>query len=239
MLKIQFKLAYRALQGFAQFFLAKLLAGSKVPDYTLMCKCVQKLGKLSHAHSRTVILDTTGMKVVGEGEWKVKVHGQRRPRKWMKAHLAVDPQTLEIIAEITTTSEVGDSRMAAPLLDQLTRSPKQVMADGGYDRQEARKVIKEKGAKPLILPPKNARYKFKNDERDIAILEILGLGGDRQARSLWGKLTGYNRRVLVETAFSSLKRLFGDQFFSKTIERQKVESRFRCILFNKMRRLAT
>jgi hypothetical protein len=239
MVKVQFKLAYRTLQGFAQSFLTKLLPGRKVPDYTLICKRVQTLGmtlpKLSSRGSRTVILDASGMKVVGEGEWKVKVHGRGRPRKWVKVHLAVDPDTQEIVAEVTTTSQVGDSSMTGTLLDQLKSPAQEVLADGGYDRQEARKTIKAKKGKPVIPPPKNAKYKGVGDERDRAIFEILGLGGDREAKRLWGKLTGYNRRVLVETAFSSLKRLFGDRFFSKTIERQKVESRVRCLLINKMK----
>ncbi|MBS4168100.1 hypothetical protein PARA125_000732 [Parachlamydia sp. AcF125] len=56
--------------------------------------------------------------------------------------------------------------MAAPLLDQLISPPKQVIGGGEYDRQEARKAIKEKRAKPLIPPPMNPRYKFKNDRRN-------------------------------------------------------------------------
>ncbi|MBS4168553.1 transposase [Parachlamydia sp. AcF125] len=86
MLKIQFKLTYRTLQGSAQSFLTKLLPGNKVPDHTLMGKRVQKLGKtrpkLSHSHSQTATLDPSGVEVVGKGGWKVKVHGRGRLRKW-------------------------------------------------------------------------------------------------------------------------------------------------------------
>src|SRR5262249_18422201 len=85
-----------------------------------------------------------------------------------------------------------------------------------------------------IPPPKNAKWTASHRPRDHAILEILGLGGDRIARTVWAKLTGYNRRVLVETAFSRLKRLFGERFFSKTSERQRVESRIRCCILNRM-----
>ena len=99
----------------------------------------------------------------------------------------------------------------------------------------ARKSIKKRTSRALIPPPKNAKYHGRGDERDRAVLEILGLGNDKLARSVWGKLTGYNQRALVETAFSSLKRLFGDRFFSRTRERQQVESRVRCHLIDRMR----
>lgn len=237
--KVHFKLAYRALEGFAKSFLSKLFPKQKTPNYTSICKRVLKLGvslpELSKTSCPIVILDASGMKVCGEGEWKVKIHGRGRPRKWVKVHLAINSETLEIVAEITTESNVGDSKMTGPLLDQIPGRIKTVLADGAYDRQEAREAIKKRNAEPLIPPPKNARCKHIKDERDSAILIIAGLGGDRLARSLWGKLTGYNFRVLVESTFSSIKRLFGDRLFSKTFERQKVESRLRCVLVNKMR----
>lgn len=88
-----------------------------------------------------MILDASGMKVVGEGEWKVKIHGRGRPRKWVKVHLAIDPDTQEIVAEITTESNIGDSTMTKPLFNQLPYRPKEVLADGAYDRQDARSSI--------------------------------------------------------------------------------------------------
>lgn len=237
--KVHFKLTYRSLQGFAEFFLFKLMPNEKVPNYTLVCKRVIELGKtlpsLARGSSTTVILDASGMKICGEGEWKVKVHGRSSRRKWIKIHLAIDADTQEIVAEITTVSSVGDSKLTGLLLDQIPISPKKVLADGAYDRKQAREAIRERKAEPLIPPPKNARYRNDESERDKAILEILGLGGDKEARTLWGKLTGYSRRTHVETAFSCLKRLFGERLFSKTFERQQVENRVRCLLINKMR----
>jgi len=237
--KVHFKLAYRALQGFAKFFLTKFLPEKKVPHYSLICKRIKQLGKnlpsLPSSRGAIVALDASGMKVYGEGEWKVKMHGRGRPRTWVKVHLAIDSQTQEIIAEAVTDKTVGDSKMTSKLLSQLKHRPRQVMADGAYDKANARNEIRKIKAQEIIPPPRNAKYHGKNDARDRAVLEILGLGNDKLARSIWGKLTGYNQRVLVETAFSSLKRLFGDRFFSRTRERQKVESRVRCHLINQMR----
>jgi hypothetical protein len=124
--------------------------------------------------------------------------------------------------------------MTKALLQQVSGLVDQVLADGGYDKAEARRAIQDRGAKGLIPSPKNARYKGSDDERDKAILEIHGFGNDRAGRSLWGKLTGYNRRVLVETTMSRLKRSYGDRFYSKSANNQLVENRIRCLLINRM-----
>ncbi|MGK5593747.1 MAG: IS5 family transposase, partial [Parachlamydiaceae bacterium] len=182
----------------------------------------------------TIVLDSTGMKVTGEGEWKVKIHGRGKPRKWIKVHIGIDLENQKIGAEIVTDSSIGDSKMTKPLLDQVQGKIKKVIADGGYDRSEARGEIRKKKAQALIPPPKNAKYRGLKNERVKAILEIHGLGNSKEGRSLWGKLTGYHRRVLIEAAISRLKRLFGDRFYSKSLERQLVENRLRCLLINRM-----
>ena len=243
MVKTHFRLAYRALEGFAKSILPHFLKKTSLPTYSLICKRAAKLKlslpTLNDRKPAIIAVDSTGMKVVGEGEWKVKVHGRGRPRKWMKVHIALDPATQEIIAGATTDSAVGDSTGLSLLLEKTPSTIKKVLADGAYDRSNSRKAIKDKGALPIVPPPRNARYQGIGDERDDAILVILGLGNDQHARSLWGKMMGYNRRALVETAFSSMKRMFGDRFYSKTIERQCVENTLRCLILNKMRRLAS
>jgi hypothetical protein len=236
--KTHFKMTYRFLEGFSKSFLTKLMPEVKFPTYSLICKRLVAIGitlpSLPASKSSTIILDTTGMKIIGEGEWKVKVHGRGRPRKWVKVHISVDPSTLHIVAEVTSESNVGDSKMTEELLKQIPGKIKCVIADGGYDKKQSREAIRKRKARQLIPPPQNARYKGNNDERDMAILEILGLGNNREGRSLWGKLRGYNRRALVESVFSKLKRLFGERFYSKTFDRQRIESRLRCLLANRM-----
>jgi hypothetical protein len=127
--------------------------------------------------------------------------------------------------------------MTQPLLNQVAGSIKTTIGDGAYDHSHAREAIRQRRSKALIPPPRNACYKGIEDDRDEALSIIEGLGGDEEARSLWGKLTGYSNRALVETAFSRTKRLFGDRLFSKLIEKQSLENRLRCIILNKMRRV--
>lgn len=237
MIKIRFKLPYRALEGFAKSILQK--KGVLIPTYSLICKRVStlklELPKLHGGASVAVVLDASGVKVYGEGEWKVKIHGRNRPSKWVKIHIAIDAETQEILAECTTESSIADTTMTEYLLNKIPRKISSVLADGAYDKSSSRSAIKRRRAQELIPPPKNARYRRTSSDRDQAIAAIKGLGGDKEARSIWGKLSGYNRRVLVETAYSRFKRLFGDRLFSKSIDKQRIENTVRCMLLNQMR----
>jgi transposase len=238
-IKIHFKLPYRMLEGFTKY----ILNGIKLPTYSLTCKRVMKLHvdlpKLSAKRPHTVLVDSSGIKVLGEGEWKVKVHGKGRPRKWIKLHLAIDAKTQEIVAELTTDATTGDPTAFPTLLAQINRGVKEVIADGAYDSGGIRDLIKQQGGKALIPPPKNGVCNGIDVDRDQAILDIRALGGDKIARSIWGKLSGYSRRALVETTFSRYKKMFGEKAFSRTHERQIVENRLKCLLMNKMIRATT
>ena len=128
---------------------------------------------------------------------------------------------------------MSDSSVVAGLLSQIDGEIEDVKADDAYDKQACRNHIKARGAK-LTLPPRNARVHYDLAERDDAALEIMGLENDEQARSLWGKLTGYSKCVLVETFFSRYKRLLGGRLFSKTYERQKVENSLKLQILNVM-----
>lgn len=238
MIKIHFKLPYRMLEGFTKC----ILNGIKLPTYSLICKRATKLHlnlpKLSTTKPHTILVDASGVKIFGEGEWKVKVHGKGRPRKWIKLHLAIDAKTQEIVAELTTDSSIGDPTAFPDLLSQINCSVKEVVADGAYDSADIRALIKEQGGRALIPPPKNGICSGIDINRDQAVLDIRALGGDKIARSIWGKLTGYSRRALVETTFSRYKKMFGERAFSRTYKRQVVENRLKCLLMNKMIRLA-
>jgi transposase len=239
MAKIHYHLPYRALEGFMNFLCSLKQLFSKTPTYSLICKRAahlkQSLPKLSSRRPSTILLDASGIKIHGEGEWKVRVHGPGRPRKWVKIHIAVDARSQEIVAVATTESNIHDSKMTKALLDEVPGAVRIVIADGGYDGSNSREAIRQKKARALIPPPKNARYRGLGDERDQDLLLIRGLGGDKKAKSIWAKLTGYSRRALVESTFSRFKGLFGERYFSKTSKRQEVETLLRCLLLNKTR----
>lgn len=241
MIKVHYKMPYRMLEGFARFFFEQFKK-MKVPTYSLTCKRAKglsiKLPKLSSCRPKTVIVDATGIKVQGEGEWKVKVHGKGRPRKWIKLHVAIDERTQEIVGEISTEATVDDGKAFPKIMQQVRGRPKLVMGDGAYDDRDVRDLIWKKSGKCLIPPPSNAVCHGTDLERDDAIKVIRALGGDKIAKSIWGQLSGYSRRVLVETTFSRYKKMFGERAFSRTQERIVLENRLKCVLLNKMIRAA-
>lgn len=241
MIKIHYKMPYRILEGFAGFFFEQFRK-IKVPTYSLMCKRAKglskKLPKLSSCKPKTIIVDATGIKVQGEGEWKVKIHGKGRPRKWIKLHVAIDERTQEIVGEISTEATVDDGKAFPKVVQQVRGRPKLVIGDGAYDDRDVRDLIRKKGGKCLIPPPSNAVYHGTDLERDDAIKVIQAFGGDKVAKSIWGKLSGYSRRALVETTFSRYKKMFGERAFSRTQERIVLENRLKCLLLNKMIRAA-
>jgi len=152
-------------------------------------------------------------------------------------HIAVDEASQEIVASNLTDPLIADATMVESLLEATT-SVKVFKADGAYDRRCVRRAVQTKGASLLTPPQKNARIRGIGQQRDSAVLSIRGLGGDLCARSLWGRLTGYSYRALVETAFSRYKKLFSCRLFSQTYERQVVENRLKWVMLNKMRMIA-
>ncbi len=240
LLKIYYRLPYRGLEGFSKWVFSKLDDSVNIPTYSLICKRMlsikEELPKLSQRRPQVIILDASGMKVMGEGEWKVKIHGKSKRRQWIKLHIAIDERTQEIVGQVSSEAYASDSKLAKPLINQVKGSVKKVLADGAYDTRNLRDFLHEKGIEVLISLPKNACYRGVNDERDKHFLEMLALGGVEKGRSLWGKLSGYSRRALVETTFSRIKRLFGDRLFSKSFPKQALENHLRCALINLMPR---
>ena len=175
-----------------------------------------------------------GIKVYGEGEWKVKMHGASKRRRWIKLRIAVDEKTQEIIHLEITNGHEADCKIGPKIITHLPKSVDTVIGDGRYDTKKCRQVIHQTRAKELIPPRKNSRLSPTLVARNNAILEIKGLGGDQLAREIWGKLTGYSRRALAEISFSRLKRLYGERFFSKKMETQKVEGHIKCKMLNQM-----
>jgi hypothetical protein len=169
------------------------------------------------------MLDSSGIKVSGEGEWKVKVHGKAKRRKWIKVHIAVDAKTREILHREITESCVADCTVGPRLIKRCPAKALLYLGDGGYDTKECRKAIQEQGARALIPPRKNAKW----DPKQRSGLDLVGV-------SLWGKLTGYSKRALVETSFSRMKGLYGASFYSKKMSSQRVEGHLKCPMMNQM-----
>ena len=152
----------------------------------------------------------------GEGEWKVKKHGPERRREWRKLHLTVDEETQEIQFVDFIKEYVGDKAFVTEIMEKR-KGIERVLMDGAADVENLYKLAYESGIDLLTPLKKNAN---KRDEpwmpdRTRRLLEILGLGGNKEAKSLWGKLSGYSKRATAESAIARWKRLF-----SKSVSQQ-------------------
>ncbi|KVC90614.1 transposase [Burkholderia ubonensis] len=154
-LKTVFHLPLRALQGFAQSLHDLAFADLPVPSYTTVCRRAQTLRvKLPVIHSGEplhLVVDSTGVKVYGEGEWKVLQRGYSKRRTWCKVHLALDANTGRPCAALMTHQDVADGEVLPELLDQIpTGEPIDIIGDGAYDTQDCYAAISARGAMPSV-----------------------------------------------------------------------------------------
>lgn len=236
MLKRSYRLTYRSCEGLANSIFAS--QGIRVPSYITICRGMTRIAsilpKLSKRRPRIALIDSSGFKISGEGEWKTKVHGKSYRRSWLKVHLLVDSKTNEIIDVITDSPVKGDITGGLEFLERMPESVATLLADGAYDGQRFRLKAHQQGVHTLVPPPSNAALSSGThmNSRNDAIKIIAALGGDKKARQLWGQLVGYNHRVKVESAFSRLKRLFDEALFSKGRVAQRVEVWLKALLSN-------
>lgn len=240
-----YHLPLRSLQGFLNSLVSLLGLSISVPSYTQICRRAKDLGKalkkLSKKQPQDIVFDSTGLKVYGEGEWKVRQHGTSKRRTWRKLHIGMDPDSGEIIvAELTSNGAgSGDAKIGKKLLKKVPKRLKRVFGDGAYDGIEFRQEIDNAGAEGIIPPPRDAVvHKDTIDpaliRRNDSIREISGLGGDDEARKLWKILKGYHRRSLGETTMFRIKQLTGPNLRSREMERQSVEGFIKCLVINMM-----
>ena len=187
-----------------------------------------------------VVIDATGLKVYGAGEWLVEKHGGRGGRTWRKLHLAVDPSSGEILASALTTTEEGDAALVGPLLEQITGPIASVIADGAYDGEPIYRAVAERQPDPpvaVIIPPRATAVPSPTadttpSQRDQHIRTIQDKG-----RLGWQKAVGYGRRSLGETAMFRYKTIIGRGLRARTLPAQKTEARVACSVLNRMTRL--
>lgn len=212
-----------------------------VPDYSTLSRR-QKHLKVKIPYSRNaqglhLLVDSTGIKILGEGEWKTKKHGAEYRRQWRKIHLGIDAQTLEIRAIEVTSSNIGDAQMLPGLLEQIPEEEPiaSISADGAFDTKCSHKVIAARHAQAVIPVRKNGRFWKEKTVWAAARNEILR-SQQRLGKTIWKKWSGYHRRSLVETKMRCFKRL-GERLMSRDFERQVTEVHIRAAILNRFTRL--
>ena len=184
-----------------------------------------------------LLVDSTGLKFLGEGEWKRKKHQPEYRRQWRKLHIGIDARTLQIRAVQLTTNNVSDSQVLGDLLDQIPLDEQidSVYTDGAYDTKQCRQVIADRQAYAVIPPRKNTKpwkdNKVHSRERNELLRTVKRFG-----RTLWKKWSGYHRRSLVETKMHCIK-LLGDKLSTRNFQSQVNEMHARVAVLNKFTEL--
>ena len=156
MVRSVFHLTLRAAEGFLRSLFHLLEWELPVPDYTTLCKRAKRLGVSlgrKAAGPLHLVLDSTGLKVFGEGEWKVRQHGYTKRRTWRKLHLSVDSETQEIQAVVLSEASLDDAGAVPELLDQSTEPVEQMSGDGAYDKRKVYEGCAARGIRRVAIPP--------------------------------------------------------------------------------------
>ena len=237
-----FQLPYRQTEGLGKSLVELMGVSLDIPDYTSLAKRAAKLTVMldvrKHRGPIDVVVDSTGLKVFGEGEWKMRKHGKSKRRTWRKLHLAVNPDTHEIEAEALTENGCDDASEVDDLLDQATNKVGGFYGDGAYDKRKTYKTLEKRHIRAIIPPRRNAKiWQHGNSgkpalSRDAAIREIR-----RHGRRQWKERVGYHRRSLSETAMYRMKCCFGDHLKNREIPDQRTEARIRSKILNKFTHL--
>jgi len=229
----------RQTEGFMASLFQLMGVPLPVPDYTTVSR---RLGKLRIAlpvverhGARHVVVDSTGVKVYGEGEWQVRQQGYSQRRTWRKLHLAVDEATGEILAAVVSTNNVSDDEAFSDLMDSIEGEIEAVSADGADDQRKCYDAIAERGAQAQIPPREDAQYWEAEGEthaRNQTLNRIEAVG-----RAEWKRESGYHRRSLAETMMFRFKSIFGNTCSRRTFDNQAAELLLACAALNRMTHL--
>ena len=240
-----FRLPLRQTEGFIDSLFELMHVDLSSPDHTTLSRRSgsltsfrEKLKKLDKEDAINVLIDSTGLKMYGSGEWEEFKHGKGRKSGWMKLHLGVDEESKEIVASILTDHLTSDMSQVDPLLEQVEEDINDVKADGAYEYESVLEFLKkhEIQGKGIFPPPKNAilseNWKADSTQRDLNILRIYMDG-----RDIWEYASGYSKRNLAENAMFRYKNYFGSNLKARTSKNQEAETNLEVHLLNQMTRL--
>jgi hypothetical protein len=228
-----FRLPLRGVEGFMRSI--EDWTNMPVPDYTILSRRAHRLNVNLDIVPRNepvhLVVDSSGLKIYGEGEWKVRTHGVGKRRTWRKIHIGVDEATGRVLVAELTKADVADCDVLPRMLRQLESPVSKVGGDGAYDKKKDYRAIARIGAR-AIIPPRcdavaNARGRPSARDENIKRIDRIGL-------KRWKVESGYHRRSLVETAFSRLKRIFGGGLRSRIFGNQRTEAMTELSVMNKM-----
>ena len=227
-----YQMPYRQLEGFTRS-LHKLVPKLPPADYSGLRKRIHALTPDPYQPLRdkqepiSIAVDSTGVKVNRAGGWVERKHGKKK--RYVKLHFAVDIESKEVVAMTISTDDMHDVKAFPGLLEEAgkRRRIKRCLGDGAYDSGMVYEALEAQGIEPVIKPRKNSRPAAGSSARGRVVEEFHGLGYEA-----WACMKGYGDRWMVETAYSTFKRLFGECSLSRTLENIAHELVAKVALYN-------
>ncbi len=242
-IKFIFHQAGRQTSGLVASIFELMKVNLPVPDHSTLSRRMVglevELPLKASSNGRHIVVDSTGLKVYGEGEWKVRTHGVSKRRTWRKLHLFVDAATGEIIVSGASGNDVSDGGMFVQMIEQTDQEIDQVSCDGAYDQKRVYEAIEKKKIGKAAIPPQNNAKIWKHGNstgkkllRDENLRHIR-----RTGRKKWKQESNYHQRSLAETAMFRYKTIFTDKLQSRKQENQFQEIHIKSALLNQMTHL--
>ena len=241
-----FKQPLRQTQGFMRSIAALLGVEITVPDFSTLSRrgsglTLQTRPRADKQAAIHLVVDSTGLKIFGEGEWLEEKHKTKRKRRsWRKLHLGLDLVSGEIVTSDLTTDDIGDPTALPDLLDQVDGPVALFLADGAYDGEPTSDLLAARFGSMIevtIPPPKTAILSAIAGQaptaRDCHIADIAARG-----RMAWQKASGYNQRSRGETLMGRWKGIIGPKLKGRVFENQKTEAKIGVRVLNRMTELA-
>jgi hypothetical protein len=244
-LRAVFRLAFRQTEGLIGSIIGLLGLSLRVPDHTTLSRRAATVdvppprrpspeagGEAEPLH---LLVDSTGLKLCGPGEWLIEKHGTKTRRSWRKLHLGVDADTGQIVATVLTTPDVDDGSQAGPLLDQVAGPVVSFTGDGAYDQDGVYASVAERHPEAaVIVPPRSSAVRSADAEAAPTQRDRHLQGIAEHGRMGWQKRSGYNKRARAEAAIGRWKQVIGDGLRARTDERRATEVNVAVHALNRM-----
>ena len=241
-LRAVFRLAFRQTEGLIGSIISLLGLTLRVPDHTTLSRWAATLEVPqpqrragAQAEALHLLVDSTGLKLCGAGEWLVEKHGTKTRRAWRKLHIGVDANTGQIMASALTAKEIDDGAQVGPLLEQIANPLSSVTGDGAYDQDGVYAAVADRQPDAVVIvPPRatavpSASADTMPTQRDGHLRCIAETG-----RMAWQTASGYNRRAKVEAAIGRWKQVIGDGLRSRADDRRATEAEVAVHVLNRM-----
>jgi len=235
-LRLVFHLPLRQTEGLLRSLFALMDLDLDAPDHTTLSRRARtpdvQLRRPASPGPIHLVIDSSGLSFVGEGEWAAAKHGARGKRGWRKLHLGVDASGV-IVAQTLTDGSVDDATTGIQLIGEVTDDIARITADAAHDSLAFYESAADRGAQVVVPPTRNATVSRRRVPRCVARDQTVR-GVKEFGRREWKRESGYHRQARVENAFFRYKTIIGSRLRARDRRAQEAEALLACNILNRM-----